>query len=105
MKGMNFYRFFIMSATCVLVSSIFILGCAQLEPSAPPNDELINSGQVNGLSNAQLIQFVAGDEAFNELVFSASNGLGPIFNATSCFSCHEGDGKGTPFTTLIRFGQ
>jgi CxxC motif-containing protein (DUF1111 family) len=25
--------------------------------------------------------------------------------ATSCGSCHAGDGKGTPFTTLVRFGQ
>ena len=105
MKRMNFYRVFTIGAACMMAGLIFVFGCAQLEPSAPPNDQEINSGQVNGLSNGQLIQFVAGDEAFNELVFSASNGLGPIFNATSCFSCHEGDGKGTPFTTLIRFGQ
>ncbi|WP_249349355.1 hypothetical protein, partial [Pseudoalteromonas phenolica] len=25
--------------------------------------------------------------------------------ATSCGSCHAGDGKGHPFTTLTRFGQ
>jgi CxxC motif-containing protein (DUF1111 family) len=105
MKKVNFYRVFTVGAVIVLAGAIFVPGCAQLEPSAPPADQEINSGQVNGLSNAQLIQFVAGDEAFNELVFTASNGLGPIFNATSCFSCHEGDGKGVPFTTLTRFGQ
>ncbi len=105
MKKMNFYRLFTIGAAFLLAGAVFELGCAQLEPSAPPSDQEINSGQVNGLSNGQLLQFVAGDEAFNELVFSASNGLGPIFNATSCFSCHEGDGKGTPFTMLTRFGQ
>src|SRR6185436_6101892 len=30
---------------------------------------------------------------------------GPLFVATSCGSCHAGDGKGHPFTTLMRFGQ
>ncbi|MDX2191286.1 MAG: di-heme oxidoredictase family protein, partial [Bacteroidota bacterium] len=38
-------------------------------------------------------------------MFSADLGLGPYFVATSCGSCHAGDGKGHPFTTLIRFGQ
>jgi hypothetical protein len=31
--------------------------------------------------------------------------LGPLFVATSCGTCHAGDGKGHPFTTLTRFGQ
>jgi CxxC motif-containing protein (DUF1111 family) len=31
--------------------------------------------------------------------------LGPLFVATSCGSCHPGDGKGHPFTSLTRFGQ
>ncbi len=43
--------------------------------------------------------------AFNGDVFSAANGLGPMFVANSCGSCHAGDGKGHPFTTLTRFGQ
>jgi CxxC motif-containing protein (DUF1111 family) len=105
MKRMNFYQVFTVGAVFVLAGAIFELGCSQLEPSAPPNDELVNQGQVNGLTQGQLLQFVAGDEAFNELVFDASNGLGPIFNGTSCFSCHAGDGKGVPFSSLIRFGQ
>lgn len=43
--------------------------------------------------------------AFNDEVFTSYTGLGPVFVATSCGSCHAGDGKGTPFTTLTRFGQ
>ncbi|MEO5997055.1 MAG: hypothetical protein ABIN89_09955 [Chitinophagaceae bacterium] len=46
-----------------------------------------------------------GDIAFNDDIFSVKNGLGPNFVATSCGSCHAGDGKGHPFTTLTRFGQ
>src|SRR5687767_3793222 len=52
-----------------------------------------------------MIQFVRGDQAFNNDIFTAANGLGPIFVATSCGSCHLGDGKGHPFTTLTRYGQ
>ena len=43
--------------------------------------------------------------AFNDEVFTSQTGLGSIFVATSCGSCHAGDGKGHPFTTLTRFGQ
>jgi CxxC motif-containing protein (DUF1111 family) len=49
--------------------------------------------------------FLKGDIAFNDEVFTTASGLGPIFVATSCGSCHAGDGKGHPFTTLTRFGQ
>jgi len=48
---------------------------------------------------------LAGDIAFNNEFFTTAKGLGPLFVATSCGSCHAGDGKGTPFTTLTRFGQ
>ncbi len=60
---------------------------------------------MEGLSVAEQAQFLAGDLAFNDDVFSTQNGLGPLFVATSCGSCHLGDGKGHPFTTLTRFGQ
>ena len=46
-----------------------------------------------------------GDVAFNDDIFTAETGLGPLFVASSCGSCHPGDGKGHPFTTLTRFGQ
>ena len=29
----------------------------------------------------------------------------PLFVSNSCISCHAGDGKGHPATSLIRFGQ
>ena len=62
-------------------------------------------GPIEGLSGAEKQQFLKGDKAFNNDIFTPQNGLGPIFVANSCGSCHAGDGKGHPFTALTRFGQ
>lgn len=78
--------------------------CSKLEPGAPPDHALLD-GPVDGLSFEQKQRFLAGDVAFNDEIFTAATGLGPLFVATSCGSCHAGDGKGHPFTTLTRFGQ
>ncbi|MES2430592.1 MAG: di-heme oxidoredictase family protein [Bacteroidota bacterium] len=87
----------------VLILAV-IISCSKLEPGAPADDSLLD-GPVNGLSHEQAARFVAGDVAFNDEVFTEQTGLGSIFVATSCGSCHAGDGKGHPFTTLTRFGQ
>ena len=81
-----------------------IIACNKILPGAPPDDELLD-GPVTGLSNEQNRQFLAGDIAFNDEIFTSVTGLGSVFVATSCGSCHAGDGKGHPFTTLTRFGQ
>ena len=88
----------------ILVMIAAIQSCSKLEPSARANDELLD-GPMEGLTYEQRRQFLAGDVAFNDEIFTAQKGLGSIFVATSCGSCHAGDGKGTPFTTLTRFGQ
>lgn len=80
------------------------IGCAHLEPSAPEDNELLD-GPVSGLTTAQHQQFLAGDRAFNDEIFTSATGLGPVFVASSCGSCHAGDGKGHPFIMLTRFGQ
>lgn len=81
-----------------------IVSCEKLLPKIPADDEILD-GPVDGLSGEQRAIFLRGDVAFNDEVFTAATGLGPGFVATSCGSCHAGDGKGHPFTTLIRFGQ
>ncbi|MDQ3111767.1 MAG: thiol oxidoreductase [Bacteroidota bacterium] len=78
--------------------------CQKMLPPAPANDEILD-GPVEGLTYAQNSQFLAGDIAFNDQVFTRENGLGPYFVATSCGTCHAGDGRGHPFSTLTRFGQ
>ncbi|MBA4260108.1 MAG: thiol oxidoreductase [Chitinophaga sp.] len=88
----------------VVVLLLVVIGCKKIMPPSPKDDELLD-GPVEGLTNAETQQFLKGDVAFNDDIFTPQNGLGPIFVANSCGSCHAGDGKGHPFTTLTRFGQ
>lgn len=87
-----------------LIVGAFMVGCALLEPAAPPAHELLD-GPIDGLSEAENRIFIRGDIAFNQDIFTPATGLGPVFVATSCGTCHAGDGKGHPFSTLTRFGQ
>ncbi|MDF2191352.1 di-heme oxidoredictase family protein [Paraflavitalea sp. CAU 1676] len=81
-----------------------IASCEKLM-TKPPADDSVLDGPVEGLTPEQLTQFLKGDVAFNDEVFTSATGLGPLFVATSCGTCHARDGKGHPFTTLTRFGQ
>lgn len=83
---------------------LLVLGCEHIIPKAPAEHDLLD-GPMEGLSTAENTQFLKGDIAFNDDIFTIENGLGPVFVANSCGSCHAGDGKGHPFTTLTRFGQ
>jgi CxxC motif-containing protein (DUF1111 family) len=83
---------------------VFSLSCEKILPPAPEESDILD-GTLEGLTAEQNAQFLKGDIAFNNEVFTSQMGLGPLFVATSCGSCHAGDGKGTPFTTLTRFGQ
>ncbi len=87
-----------------LLIGLIIAACELFEPIAP-DDSAILDGPLTGLNEAQNLQFQRGDVAFNDEIFTTVNGLGPLFVATSCRSCHAGDGKGHPFSTLTRFGQ
>jgi CxxC motif-containing protein (DUF1111 family) len=91
----------------LLVISVLILtvvACKKIFPAAPASEDVLD-GPVEGLTNEQNAAFLRGDIAFNDEIFTKETGLGPLFVATSCGTCHAGDGKGHPFTTLIRFGQ
>ena len=83
---------------------LLLTGCDDLIPEGPDNSEILD-GPIEGLTNAENARFLRGDIAFNDEIFTPETGLGPLFVATSCGSCHPGDGKGHPFTTLTRFGQ
>lgn len=93
----------IMYSLCIFIF-VLIFSCDEIIPSGPAENEILD-GPTEGLSHSEKRQFLAGDIAFNDEVFFVENGLGPGFVATSCGSCHAGDGKGHPFTTLTRFGQ
>lgn len=89
--------------TLAALPAFLLVACNKLTP-VPADDEILD-GPVEGLSSEQNSQFLAGDIAFNDEVFTKETGLGPYFVATSCATCHAGDGKGHPYTTLTRFGQ
>ncbi len=69
-----------------------------------PSQESVLEGPVEGLTGQQLAAFFRGDGEFSRR-FGPVDGLGPIFVATSCESCHVGDGKGHPLFNLRRFGR
>lgn len=87
-----------------VIGAVLMISCEDLIP-AGPDDAQILDGPIEGLTYSENARFLRGDIAFNDEVFTTANGLGPLFVATSCGSCHPGDGKGHPFTTLTRFGQ
>jgi len=87
----------------LLTLFVLAISCDTLGPSELEESELLD-GPVGGLSVAEQVQFLDGDIAFNDEIFTIEKGLGPIFVGTSCASCHSGDGKGHPFNQLIRFG-
>jgi len=96
----NIYKYFLVISLFVFIG----ISCQKLFPGAPADDEILD-GPIAGLTAEQHAIFIRGDIAFNDDVFTSQNGLGPLFVATSCGTCHAGDGKGHPFTTLTRFGQ
>jgi CxxC motif-containing protein (DUF1111 family) len=87
----------------LLAISLFVAGCDTLLPNAPDSD-LVLEGPIEGLSPQQMAAFLAGDTEFSRR-FGTSEGLGPVFVASSCESCHVGDGKGHPSFNLTRFGR
>ncbi len=112
MKKFNFIHQLFYILHCISGSNIwflaimfnFLLSCSMFEPGLPSEEDLLD-GPIEGLTFSESKLFLLGDIAFNDEVFTVASGLGPLFVATSCGSCHAGDGKGHPFTTLTRFGQ
>src|SRR3954471_17759308 len=92
----------------IIFSLIFFVSvyvsCSKILPGLPDDDEILD-GPIEGLTSEQNRMFLRGDVAFNDEIFNEAKGLGPLFVNSSCGSCHAGDGKGHPFTTLTRFGQ
>jgi CxxC motif-containing protein (DUF1111 family) len=78
-------------------------GCGPLATEAPDPADVFDA-PLAGLGPQELAAFVAGDEQF-ERAFSASVGLGPIFNDVSCAACHSADGRGRTDNVLVRFSR
>lgn len=88
----------------MLVALVPLIACG--EPFLPqtPDPQQTLEGPLDGLSASQAAAHARGDGEFARS-FTAATGLGPIFVATSCASCHVGDGKGHPVVDITRFGR
>jgi CxxC motif-containing protein (DUF1111 family) len=87
-----------------LLAPTLLLACGEpfLPGAIDPNTTL--DGPIEGLSATQVASHARGDGEFARR-FAAVHGLGPIFVAPSCESCHVGDGKGHPLFDITRFGR
>ena len=83
---------------------IFSLSACQKMLPAGPKDENILEGAIPGLTSIEEEHHSIGDEAFSK-IFTADEGLGPVFVQTSCSNCHAGSGKGHPSNMVTRFAK
>lgn len=83
---------------------LVIMSCEETGTKAPPEYEVLDE-PIAGLNSTQLLRHAAGDEIFSDKVYTAEEGLGPVFVSNRCASCHPGEGKGHPHNRFIRFGQ
>ncbi len=90
----------------VAVLGILVIGtfaCKKIMPGTPESGEVV-AEPVAGLTGSQMNKHLLGDVAFAK-VYTAEEGLGPIFVQSSCEGCHIGDGKGHPINVVTRFGK
>ncbi|MBP6773270.1 MAG: hypothetical protein KA154_09755 [Gemmatimonadaceae bacterium] len=89
------------AALCLLAA---LAACGgPLLPDAP-DDTLTLEGPFDGLTGAQASAHAFGDGEFARH-FNPGTGLGPLFVASSCSSCHVADGRGHPVFNITRFGR
>lgn len=87
----------------LVIGTVLLGGCDAVLPGAP-NPDTVLDGTIDDLSGEQQAIHLAGDAEFSR-AFGVADGLGPIFVAQACASCHVGDGKGHPVFNLTRFGR
>jgi len=92
------------SRSFLALATLVSQGCTSiLLPEAPSTDDVLE-GPIDNLTVEQRAAFMRGDAEFVR-TFAELDGLGPIFIAQSCESCHAGDGKGHPLFNITRFGK
>lgn len=88
----------------LLATLLLATACGEpLMPGAPDAATTLD-GPIDGLTGVQAAAHARGDTEFGR-TFTHTSGLGPIFVAPACTSCHVGDGRGHPLFNLTRFGR
>ena len=90
--------------TGVAAIAVVLVSCGELLLPRAPADTLTLDGPIDGLSPSQLAIHARGDAEFGRR-FAEADGLGPLFVAHACESCHVGEGKGHPLFDITRFGR
>lgn len=96
-------RFFCIIGLCVCGLAATVIVAQNLPPLALlggdntvfDTSEAAFTNHLPLLTDAQIEDFEEGDELF-EQEWRGNEGLGPVFNATSCEGCHVEDGRGRP---------
>lgn len=94
---------------CIIYLLVFFtilliaFACSEFLPTSP-DPKTVLAEPIEDLTPQQLRDHFVGDAQFGK-IFGQEDGLGPIFVSNACESCHIGDGKGHPLTTLKRFGR
>lgn len=88
-------RVMVCGVAASLLSASAMAGVTPLQPTA--------GDPLDGLTADQLDLFWAGRVAF-EANLSVEDGLGPVFNQTSCASCHDNPIGGPGSQSVVRFG-
>ena len=91
-------------AALVTLSLCSAVACGEPLLPGTPDQSLTLDGPFDGLTGAQASAHGRGDVEFAR-TFTPATGLGPIFVATSCSSCHVADGRGHPVFNITRFGR
>jgi hypothetical protein len=82
----------------VAVAALGLAGAVQAQSVQPKAGD-----PLQGLTPEQLELFEAGKKSY-QFIFTAEDGLGPIFNKNSCASCHVNPLGGWGAITVTRFG-
>lgn len=92
---------YIRIATAALASLFALAGCNALITGPPKEGETFGA-PLSGIAPHLKTIFNQGDANFDH-VFTVQEGLGPLFNHTSCAGCHPGDGRGPSSIAFLRF--
>ncbi len=89
-------------SSILFISILSFHACKVMDTA--PDPEMVLISPIESLSDDELRMHMDGDAVFNRS-FTREDGVGPVFIATTCRSCHFNGGKGHPFNEIVRFGE
>ncbi len=100
----------IKSLAVILTAGLFGVNCEAKELSYSKDKSLLLK-PLKGMSDEQYDMFILGRSFFTipwveaPSATTARDGLGPLFNANTCASCHPGNGRGNLYNSKGQFSR